>query len=317
MVFERTSIGRGSQELEERLTVLEEGHRSTLDKLEGPKEERERMRDLHRATLNLLEDVEVERIRYQETQRALLNILEDVEEERLMVERTKARLEASNDELEAFSYSISHDLRAPLRAIRGLSQAVLEDYSPSLDEGGRRYLALINENAVKMSDLIDDLLEFSRLGSEPLDVSEVDLGTLVRNAFEEIRTSEPEREISIVVNPVPRVRGDGAMLRQAMVNLVSNAIKYTRQKERATIEFGHYAQRHEDVFFIKDNGVGFDMQYVEKVFSVFSRLHPTSEFEGTGVGLALVRRIIERHGGRIWAEGAVDEGATFNFTLPR
>lgn len=312
----RTSGYRPNQALEERLASLEEEHRCTLDELGRSSIDIGGMRDLHRATLNLLEDFETERLQYQQTQRALLNILEDVEDERLMVERTKARLEASHDELEAFSYSISHDLRAPLRAIIGLSRAVLEDCSPRLSEEGRRYLTLIHGNALRMSDLIDSLLEFSRLGSQDISLSRVDLGSMVRTAFDEVRGSEPQRNISLLIGPVPMVQGDATMLRQAMINLVSNAFKYTRQREQAIIEFGHRAHQYEDEFFIRDNGAGFDMRYVDMLFRVFSRLHSTSEFEGTGVGLALVKRIIERHGGRIWAEGEVDGGATFHFTIP-
>lgn len=299
-----------------RLEALEEAYRAALQKLAGFEAEREDLRSLQKATLNLLEDVDEERKKSFETQRALLNMLEDIEEERAKVEHTKSVLESVNRELEAFSYSVSHDLRAPLRAISGFSQAVIEDYSPLLDDEGKRYLGLIQENANRMGRLIDDLLTFSRLGRQNISESEIDLTNLALSTFNELFAQERGRRIKFTAHPVPPAYCDAGMVRQVMINLLSNAIKFTRTREEAIIEFG-FEPGTEGSYYIRDNGVGFDMEYLDKLFGVFQRLHSVSEFEGTGVGLALVNRIITRHGGRIWAEGQVDGGAMFHFTLPR
>jgi two-component system sensor kinase len=304
------------KELQAQLHDLEEAYATALRKLEDFDAEREKLRSLQRATVNLLEDMDDERRRSFGTQRALLNMLEDIDEERSKVEHTKSVLESVNNELEAFSYSVSHDLRAPLRAISGFSQAVLEDYAPLLDDEGKRYLGLIQDNANRMGQLIDDLLTFSRLGRQSMSEAEIDMDALARSVFEELAAQEEGRRIDWTTLPVPPARGDLAMVRQVMVNLLSNAIKFTRTREVAIIEFG-YETDAEGSYYVKDNGVGFDMQYMNKLFGVFQRLHSVTEFEGTGVGLALVNRIITRHGGRVWAEGQVGQGATFHFTLSR
>jgi light-regulated signal transduction histidine kinase (bacteriophytochrome) len=308
--------GRRSEDLEKRLADMEEENRSCRRELERLNVEREGMMNLHRATLNLLEDVEEERCKYHDAQRALLNILEDVEDERSKVEETKARLETLNKELETFSYSVSHDLRAPLRAIKGLSQAVLEDQSDRLDETGRRYLRLIRDNALRMETLIDDILEFSRLNRQSMRSSEVDLRGIASSVFAELYALERDRDIAFTVGQMPPAEGDEAMLRQVMVNLLSNAIKFTKFKEKATIEFGYEPGENGGSYFVKDNGAGFDPRYADRLFVVFQRLHPAEEYDGTGVGLAVVQRIIVRHGGRVWAEGEIGKGAVFHFTLP-
>ncbi|HEY3419281.1 MAG TPA: ATP-binding protein [Methanomassiliicoccales archaeon] len=282
--------------------------------LEDFDQERQKLKMLQRATMNLLEDVEEERQRSGPIQAALLNMLEDIEEERIKTELAKTKLEAANRELEAFSYSISHDLRAPLRAISGFSQAVLEDYAPQIDHEGQRYLMLIQDNAHRMGQLIDDLLTFSRLGRQQMTDSVIDMERMFGAVFDELAASEPDRKIGFDLKRLPNARGDEAMVRQVLVNLVSNAIKFTKTREESMIEVGFDPES--GAYYVKDNGVGFDMKYVGKLFGVFQRLHSVKEFEGTGVGLALVQRIILRHGGKVWVQGTVDAGATFYFTLP-
>jgi light-regulated signal transduction histidine kinase (bacteriophytochrome) len=193
----------------------------------------------------------------------------------------------------------------------------MEDYAPRLDDEGKRYLGLIQENAHRMGRLIDDLLTFSRLGRQQMTESEIDMGSLAKSVFDELSTQEPGRKIKFTIKPSPPVSGDHSMIRQVIANLLSNAVKFTRTREEAQIEFGYLPELSDGAYYVKDNGVGFDMQYVGKLFGVFQRLHSISEFEGTGVGLALVYRIVTRHGGRVWAEGIVNQGATFYFTLPR
>jgi PAS domain S-box-containing protein len=228
-----------------------------------------------------------------------------------------AQLEAANKELEAFSYSVSHDLRAPLRAIDGFSRILLEDYISNLDEEGKRVLSVIRNNTQKMGQLIDDLLLFSRLGRQEISPADIRMTELAKGVFEEIKPPANERNLQFNMKTLPLAQGDRSMVKQVFANLLSNAIKFTRAKEMATIEIGGTNNGVENIYYVKDNGVGFDMQYVGKLFGVFQRLHSAAEFEGTGVGLAIVQRIIHRHGGRVWAEGKVGEGATFYFTLPR
>jgi len=230
-------------------------------------------------------------------------------------ERTAA-LEATNNELEAFSYSVSHDLRAPLRAIDGFTRILVEDHAKALDPEGRRVLDVISKESQRMGQLIDDLLAFSRLGRRALQPAEVDLTALAREIFKELTEHEPKRRLKLRLTPLPPAYADPSLIRQVLVNLLGNAVKYTRPRKVAEIQIGGAVQGPENVYYIKDNGAGFDMQYADKLFGVFQRLHSDDEFEGTGVGLALVQRIIRRHGGRVWAEGKVDEGATFFFTLP-
>ncbi len=295
----------------------EDTQRATLNILQDFDNERQYLQLVHKATLNLLEDVHEDRLQLNMTQRALLNMLEDIELERVKAEQANALLESVNRELEAFSYSVSHDLRAPLRAISGFAQAVIEDYSPRLDENGKEMLDLVQQNAARMGRLIDDLLAFSRLNHQSMSHHSINLQELVKTVFHELYAQATERKIKLTNHPVPPAWGDPAMIRQVMVNLISNAIKFTRQREVAHIEFGYLRNLEGGAYFMRDDGAGFDMQYANKLFGVFQRLHSTIEFEGTGVGLALVQRIITRHGGRVWAEGHPDQGATFYFTLPR
>lgn len=234
--------------------------------------------------------------------------------ERRVKERT-AQYEAANRELEAFSYSVSHDLRAPLRAIDGFSQAVLEDYAALLPEDGRRNLETIRQSAQRMGDLIDDLLTFARLGRQELSKRPINMGELVRRALGDLEFATRDRPVEIRVGDLPECLGDLALLKQVWMNLLSNALKYTRKREAAEVEVGCRARTGERVYFVRDNGTGFDMRYAGKLFGVFQRLHRAEDYEGTGVGLAIVQRIVHRHGGRVWAEAAVNRGATFFFTL--
>ena len=238
----------------------------------------------------------------------------NVELELRVVERT-AELEAANKELESFSYSVSHDLRAPLRAVNGFARIVLDEFGPQLNGEGRRYLERICNGGQQMGVLIDDLLAFSRLSRQSMNRQEVDSAKLVKAVLVELAPQWEGRQVEIGVEKLPPCQGDPALLKQVWVNLISNAIKYSRGREPAVIEIGCNRKDEENIHFIKDNGTGFDMQYAGKLFGVFQRLHRADEFEGTGVGLAIVQRIIHRHGGRIWAEAELGKGATFYFTL--
>jgi light-regulated signal transduction histidine kinase (bacteriophytochrome) len=236
--------------------------------------------------------------------------------EQRVIERT-AQLEAANKELEAFSYSISHDLRAPLRAMHGFSRILLEEHAPHLAPEAQHYLRSVRDNAQHMGQLIDDLLTFARLSRQPLKRQRVECTDLVRQVLVELGSEYAGRRVDIAIGDLPSCQADPALLKQVLVNLCTNALKFTRYREVAVIEIGCLKADGESVYFVKDNGVGFDMQYVGKLFGVFQRLHRANEFDGTGVGLAIVQRIISRHGGRVWAEAAVNQGATFYFTLGR
>lgn len=233
-------------------------------------------------------------------------------------ERKKAeeRAKLLNQELEAFTYSVSHDLRAPLRSITGYGQILQEEYHTVLDDEGKRVIQIVINNAKRMSQLIDDLLDFSRLGRKALSFSQVNMEEMVRDVVRELSTLDNHRKIRIQIDELRPSNGDGSMLRQVWVNLISNALKYSRNRDMIKIEIKSYLENGQVCYSIRDNGTGFDMQYTDKLFGVFQRLHHAHEFEGTGVGLALVKTIVKRHGGFVWAEAKVDEGATFYFSLP-
>jgi PAS domain S-box-containing protein len=232
--------------------------------------------------------------------------------------RRSLALEASNKELEAFAYSISHDLRAPLRHMSGFAELLRKNAAASLNEKSQRYLTMILEAASRMGNLIDDLLGFSRISRAEAKKSMVDLGQVVQEVVAEVRQDAKGRNIIWKIDPLPTYYADPSMLRLAFVNLISNAVKFTRTRAQAEIEIGCTDYDSGDpVVFVRDNGVGFDMKYSNKLFGVFQRLHPQEAFEGTGIGLATVQRIVHRHGGRIWAESTVDGGATFYFSLPK
>jgi PAS domain S-box-containing protein len=232
------------------------------------------------------------------------------------VQAANQQLELANRELESFSYSVSHDLRAPLRHIQGYVEMLTRETKGGLSEKAQRYLRTIAEAGKEMGVLIDDLLAFSRMGRQEMAEGSVDLGALVAEVRRGLEPTVQDREIRWEIAPLPSVRGDGAMLRQVLVNLMGNAVKYTRGRQPAEIVIGTAGQEEgRVVFFVQDNGAGFDMKYADKLFGVFQRLHRADEFEGTGIGLATVRRIVARHGGRTWAKGALDSGATFYFSL--
>lgn len=233
-------------------------------------------------------------------------------------ERVKARtrdLEAANRELESFAYSVSHDLRQPLRAIDGFSQALLEEYDDKLDEQGREYLSRLRAGSQRMGILIDNILRLSRLSREEMHYQSVDLSAIATEIAEELRATDPSRHGDFIISPGLTVHGDPALLRIALQNLLANAWKFTSQKEQALIEFGTREVEGERAFHVSDNGAGFDMAYGDKLFGVFQRLHGAKEFPGTGIGLAIVQRVIHRHGGRVWAEAEVGRGASFYFTV--
>jgi len=231
-----------------------------------------------------------------------------------VVERT-AQLEAANRELESFSYSVSHDLRAPLRAMSGFSNLLVEEYGKQLPKEAQRYLRLISENSHMMGSLIDDLLLFSRTGKQALKIQKISCTQIVKQTLAELQIEQEGREIEIKLGRLPTCQADPILIKQVWVNLLSNAFKFTKGKKKAQIEIGSKIIEGERVYFVKDNGVGFDMRYSDKLFGVFQRLHSTADFEGTGVGLAIVQRIINRHGGKVWAEAEVDKGAEFYFTV--
>jgi light-regulated signal transduction histidine kinase (bacteriophytochrome) len=227
-------------------------------------------------------------------------------------------LEASNKELESFAYSVSHDLRAPLRHVAAYSELLQKQASSSLDDKSRRYVQTILESAKRMGNLIDDLLAFSRLGRAEAKMRAVDLQQVVKEAIAEVSRDTRDRDIAWKIGALPACHGDSSMLKLVVVNLVSNAVKFTRMRTRAEIEIGCVDKDNDELeVFVRDNGAGFDMQYANKLFGVFQRLHLAEQFEGTGIGLATVQRITHRHGGQVRAEGAVDQGATFYFSLPK
>jgi PAS domain S-box-containing protein len=232
------------------------------------------------------------------------------------VQQRTAELEAANRELESFSYSVSHDLIAPLRGIDGWSLALIEDFGGQLDELGKRYLDNVRSEAQRMAMLIDNMLKLSRVTRAEMRHEPVDLSAIAEEIAAELRLREPERQADILIEPLLITSGDPVLLRSALQNLMENAWKFTSRCERGLIQIGTMTENGEQIFFVRDNGAGFDQAYVGKVFAPFARLHRAADYPGTGIGLASVQRIIRRHGGRIWAEGAVNRGATFKFTLP-
>jgi light-regulated signal transduction histidine kinase (bacteriophytochrome) len=238
-----------------------------------------------------------------------------VSEQETQLRLRAEQLQQANSELEAFAYSVSHDLRAPLRALHGFSRILLEEHTPQLSDEAQHYLHLVRDNAQYMGQLVDDLLAFSRLSRQPLKLQRVVCNDLIRQVLVELSHEHAGRRVDIRSGELPVCQADPVLLKQVFVNLLANALKFTRQRDMAVITIGCRKDGGEHIYFVQDNGVGFDMRYASKLFGVFQRLHSSEEYEGTGVGLAIVQRIIHRHGGRVWAEAVVDQGATFYFTL--
>ncbi|HZQ49171.1 MAG TPA: ATP-binding protein [Candidatus Dormibacteraeota bacterium] len=310
--------------------------RAILNILEDASFERAQLEATQRAVMNILDDAAAERAVLAETQRAAVNILEDFDAEKKKVEqanvdlrsenteraraeralrRATAAAEAANKELEAFSYSVAHDLRAPLRSIAGFSQALQEDHSDILDEEATRFLRHIREAAQQMGELIDDLLNLSRVTRAELRRENVDLSEIGRAVIRRLQEAEPDRAVHVTIAPGLDASADRSLAEVVLTNLLGNAWKFTGKTPQAEIELGAELGEDPPVFFVRDNGAGFDQRYADKLFGVFQRLHTAAEFEGTGIGLATVQRIVLRHGGRASAEGALGRGAIFRFTL--
>lgn len=310
--------------------------RAVLNILEDSAGDKAQQDAAQRAILNILEDAAAETDRAKDIQRAVLNVLDDVDVERAKIEeanillrkevaaravaeesllRAKSAAEASNRELEAFSYSVAHDLRAPLRSIDGFSAALLEDCADQVDEQGKNYIGLVRASAQQMAKLIDDLLALSRVNRAELQRESVNLAEIAHTVAATLRNAQPRRSADIVMPGELMVSADPRLMRIVMENLLGNAWKFTSKRDRARIEFSRQTDGNRAIYFVRDNGAGFDMQYAGKLFGAFQRLHSPAEFDGTGIGLAIVKRIVNRHGGRVWAEGEVGVGATVYFTL--
>ena len=288
---------------------------AVLNILEDSASEKEQLRETQSAVLNILEDFAADKARLEDMKEAILNILEDLGAERLQLSDRTAQIEAANKELEGFAYSVSHDLRAPLRGIDGWSMALLEDYGAELDARAQQYLDRIRSETQRMGQLIDHLLLLSRLTRTELRREPLDVTALVRSIAARLSETYPDRHIEFKIEPGLTVLADPHLMEIALTNLLENAVKFTGRRAQALIEVGRTEEQEPPTFFVRDNGAGFDMAYAGVLFGVFQRLHRATEFPGTGVGLATVQRVIHRHGGRIWAEAQVDRGATFYFTL--
>ena len=272
--------------------------------------------DAFNQMLGRIEDQNAELRRYAtDLEQRVAERTHELEERNETLRRNAAELLNANQELDAFAYSVSHDLRAPLRSIDGFSQVLLEDYAAQLDEAGRDSLRRVRAASQRMATLIDDLLKLARVTRAEMRTEVVDLSGMAREIASDLQRTDAARQVEFVIAPGLKVRADAPLLRVALENLLRNSWKYTAKQPRPRVEFGSIEANGGRAFMVRDNGAGFDMKYMDKLFGVFQRLHSAAEFEGTGVGLATVRRIINRHGGRIWAEGAVDQGATFYFTL--
>jgi light-regulated signal transduction histidine kinase (bacteriophytochrome) len=299
----------------------------TLNTHEDFAEEGQQLKDMQLAVLNLLEDSTIDRLEAEAAVKASLNILEDLSDAQAEIRTLNAELEArveqrtaelvvANKNMEAFTYSVAHDLRSPLRALSGYSEALTEDYGDRLDETGRWYTERIQAATERMGTLIDDLLVLAQVSRADMSLGPVDLSAEVAAIAAELQAREPGRRVRFAIHDGVWVNADRTLIRTVLQNLVENAWKYSGKRDGATIEFGATAAEDARVCcYVRDNGAGFDPAFTGKLFQPFQRLHAVTEFPGTGIGLASVRRIIERHGGRVWAEGAVGRGATFYFTL--
>jgi light-regulated signal transduction histidine kinase (bacteriophytochrome) len=305
---------------------------ATLDLLEDFIEEKQQLKDAQLAVLNILEDATADRLRAEAAVKASISILEDLSDAQaeigalnaeleIRVDQRTAELVLANKNLEAFTYSVAHDLRSPLRALSGYSEALTEDYADRLDDTGRWYADRIQAATERMGTLIDDLLSLAQVSRTDMNLAPVDLSAEVTAISAELHDREPGRTVRFAIGDSVRVTADRSLIRTVLQNLVENAWKFTARRVDATIEFGITAAGGtgaggtEACYYVRDNGAGFDPAFAGKLFQPFQRLHAVAEFAGTGIGLASVQRIVERHGGRVWAEGAVGHGATFYFTL--
>ena len=293
---------------------LEAVQRATVNILEDFGSERNKLERLQRGTLNILDDFHAEKLILEDSQRALLNILDDWDQSEKLA-RLSQELQAANKELEAFTYSVAHDLRAPLRQIDGFSKILLDEMGPQLGEDAHRYLQRVREGAGKMGQLVDAMLGLARLGRQEPRRQVTDFNSLVNDVLADLKPETAGRNIEWRIGRLPFLDCDAALIKIVMVNLLSNAVKFTRTREQAIIEVGETEQGGQPVMFVRDNGVGFNMKYVDKLFGVFQRLHRPQEFEGNGIGLVTVQRIIHKHSGRVWTEAELGKGATFYFTL--
>jgi two-component system sensor histidine kinase/response regulator len=299
-----------SAEMKERDSMMKGFEEGAVDYLSKPLDP-----ELTKAKVSVLLKLQLQKKELIEKNQALEKAEAQITLLNTYLKKNLLQLEDMNQELESFSYSVSHDLRAPLRSIIGYSKILDEDYHATLDEEGRRVVAVIRRSSGRMNSLIDSLLEFSKLGRKELTKSNIDSESLVNGVIDEIKNTIAH-QAKIEVNDLLPAYADQALLTQVWVNLLSNAIKYSSKKESPVVEIGSQGNESYITYFVKDNGSGFDMAYADKLFKVFQRLHKQTEFEGTGVGLALVQKIINRHDGKVWAEGKIGEGATFYFSLP-
>lgn len=299
-----------SAEKKERQSIMKGFEEGAVDYLSKPLDP-----ELTRAKVSVLLKIQVQKRQLLEKNLSLEKAERHIHELNAHLQKNVEQLEIVNKDLESFSYSVSHDLRAPLRSIIGYSKILEEDWFEKLDDSGKKALQCVQQNADRMNRLIDDLLQFSKLGRKDVAKAEMDTANIVQSVLSEMN-SATTHQASIDVKHLLPTFGDYALIRQVWINLISNAIKYSSKKEKPQVVIGSEKTDSETVYFVKDNGAGFNMEYVGKLFSVFQRLHKETEFEGTGVGLALVHRIVKKHGGRVWAEGKPGEGATFFFSLP-
>jgi PAS domain S-box-containing protein len=300
--------------------ALEERTKDLQKELEERKIAEKKLKESHKqlecsklATINLLEDIKLEMDQRKKVEEEVKKLNSELEKR--VIERT-SQLEEANKELQAFAYSVSHDLRAPLRAIDGFSKFVLEDHSTKLNSEGKRLVSLIRINTQKMDKLITDILALSRVTRSEHKKSKVDMTKMAMSMFNEVASPEIKSRLNLIIDTLPVIFADPTYIKQVWINLISNAIKFSSLSKHPEIRIGGYIEKETHVYYVKDNGVGFNPEYGHKLFGVFQRLHKDDEFEGTGVGLAIVQRIVHRHGGKVWAEGKEGKGATFYFSLP-
>jgi light-regulated signal transduction histidine kinase (bacteriophytochrome) len=289
---------------------------AVMNALEDAQAEKLQLHATEAAILNILDDSYAEKESLQHIQKAVFNILDDLQGEKANLAERTIELTAANAELESFSYSVAHDLRAPLRQIAGFSKILVEECGPEISDDSRRYLKRIQDGAQHMGKLVDDLLSLAKVSRQTLARRPTPLNELIRSVIESLQPECSGREIRWEIDPLWTAHCDPALVAQVFVNLLSNAIKFSRVRAQAVIQVGQTGVNGQRAIFVRDNGAGFDMAYAAKLFGVFQRLHKVTEFEGTGIGLANVQRIVHKHGGRIWAEAAPDQGATFFLTLP-